>query len=63
MFATLYMCINYTAGQNYFFVIGRDVIYRRTIKLMWECRHSSATKEGCCFPGSKAHPLHFQVCA
>lgn len=55
MFATLYVCINYTAGQNYFFVLRRDVIYRRTIKLMWKCRHSSATEEGFCIQGSKAH--------
>ena len=28
-------------------MIGRDVIYRQTIKLMWKCRHSSAVKKGC----------------
>lgn len=62
MFATSYMRINYTAGHNDFFVIGRDGIYRQTIKVRWECRHSSAFKRGCWIQGNKISKCLVTLC-
>lgn len=62
MFATPYMRINYTAGHNDFFVIGRDGIYRRTIKVRWKCRHSSAFKKGCWIQGNKISKCLVTLC-
>lgn len=62
MFATPYMCINYTAGHNDFFVTGRDGIYRQTIKVRWKCRHSSAFKKGCWIEGNKISKCLVTLC-
>lgn len=62
MFATPYMCINYTAGHNDFFVIGRNGIYRQTIKVRWKCRHSSAFKKGCWIQGNKISKCLVTLC-
>lgn len=62
MFATPYMRINYTARHNDFFVIGRDRIYRQTIKVRWERRHSSAFKKGCWIQGNKISKCLVTLC-
>lgn len=43
-------------------MIGRDVIYRQTIKLIWKCRHSSAVKKGCWIQGNKTGKCLLTLC-
>lgn len=62
MFVTPYMRINYTAGHNDFFVIGRDGMYRQTVKVRWKCRHSSAFKKGRWIQGNKISKCPVTLC-
>lgn len=62
MFVTPYMRINYTAGHNDLFVIGRDGMYRQTIKVRWKCRHSSAFKKGRWIQGNKISKCPVTLC-